>query len=170
MSHRDLTEQDLDIFASAVGMLTLRWGSIEGALNMMLAVVYQAAGGKHLEPELPYMLTTRIRFMRRCFRQIEALDPFSESGVMVLDAVADIARTREIIAHGYLAGVTDDPITGYFTSIRPDKAKTMHRQKTTPLTLKALVETANKSGQVALACLYLCNSLGEAFVSKYKRA
>jgi hypothetical protein len=90
--------------ASSIGRFVVFWSMVEMALNQWIAIIYQAAGGKHIEPRIPFPLQKRMRFLRQCLNQVSALQPFAAEGAQLISRIEALKNTREMLAHGCLSG------------------------------------------------------------------
>lgn len=139
---RHVSPEEYQRLFAATGELIIHWGLVEESLNMIIALVYQLGGGKHIEPELQIMMSRRIRFLRACFNRIAALDPFKVKALSLLDRVGPIADLRETLCHSAITGVSDDGETYHFTSSRPMKSRTIHYLKKADIAHEKLTAAA----------------------------
>lgn len=123
---RHLSNDEYQRLFLATGELVIHWGLVEESVNMMSAIIYQLAGGKHLEPELQIMLSRRIRFLRLCFNRLEALASFKDEATKLLDELRNVTELRETLCHSALNGISDNGFVLFFASSRPHKSRSHH--------------------------------------------
>lgn len=123
---------------SAVGQLVINWANIDLTISRIVALVYQAAGGKHQAHGIPKPLNRRTRFLRHCFAMVAPLKPFDADLITILDSVDQMAAIRNAVTHGALAGYT--PTTGQYAFIGIDALgrQDVHQVAAFSLTVPAL--------------------------------
>lgn len=141
---------------SAVGELVVNWAFAEQALVGIIAVIYQAAGGKHEDAVIPVAFGRRRKFLRRCFARIPALAPFAAEGQQILVEAKALEAIRNAIIHGALSGY-DATTGGYtFTKLDTDDRERIHIANsltTTPADLRGATidcqQLARRAGALA---------------------
>ncbi len=164
---REPTPGELASIQRGVGAITLRWGRLELTLNLMIALIYHQIGGREIEPELPLMFGRRLRFLRRCFAQIEPLTPYRKEAVELFDLLADLAVVRETISHGGFVGVGEGGALSlqlHYSVLRPTKCKTGHRFEEHTLTMGELFEFGDLADYIALQAVAFSERFAEAVV------
>ena len=126
----------------AVGQMVLSWSFVEVSLDQWVAIIYQGVGGRNLAEEIPRALTRKIKFLRRCFRNIAALDPFAEEATKLLDRAKEISEIRHTVVHGYISKY--EPHTQTVTFVKLDAEKDIHRRFEIPLTFPQLLDAGGK--------------------------
>jgi nucleotidyltransferase/DNA polymerase involved in DNA repair len=139
-SARDLTKDDREALYKAIGKLVVNWAHVDRALDFWISVIYHDVGGKNVENKLPHGFDRKKRFLRRCFRQIEALRPFSEDALSYIDAAEHYSNTRHFVVHGALSGydATDHAFT--FLNLRPNEDKSRHKLSALRITATELLD------------------------------
>lgn len=88
------------LFAPA-GAIVILWGLTDVMISEVVGIVYARAGGRHKESQVPRQMARKIDFLRRCFRQIEALQPYSQHALEIMTGLDNLKIYRECFAHGY---------------------------------------------------------------------
>jgi hypothetical protein len=109
----EFPDDDMGPLATAIGGLVLMWGSAEAGLNICVATVFTAAGGRHQSKEVPVSLKRKLDFLRLCLRKIKVLEPYREAGLKLFAVTGQLGAHRNAIIHGYLSGY--DAATQKFT-------------------------------------------------------
>lgn len=161
--------QLVDPLANAIGRLAMAWAGLELMLDAQVAVIYQLAGGRHLERELPKALNRRINFLRRCYRQIAALSGFSAKAAPLLDETDRLSETRHTVIHGAPAHCDPSGPSFIFVRMEVNKDKTMHKGNELSLTLGQIVDCGRKSQGLADDFYSLANRLMDAFMTDDQR-
>jgi hypothetical protein len=91
-----------DAFFAAVGRLALAWGMIDSCLEVLCLVIFNDFGGRGIERELPWSLSRKIKFLRRCFAHIEIFKGGANAAVPLLDRASEGVQVRHDIIHGVL--------------------------------------------------------------------
>ncbi len=100
-------------FFAAVGELVLTWSLLESAVDASVHIIHQKVGGHEIEEQVPWALAKKLKFLRRCFRQIHRLSPQSETAVALFLEVGSASDLRHDIVHGVVRAfpVDDGPHT-----------------------------------------------------------
>ena len=122
MPHR-IPKEMHELLCRTVGEFITHWAMVERCVDFCIAIVYQKAGGKHLDNKIPQPLSRRTRFLRRCFNQLTALADFADEGRSLLDRIKALTNVRHMIVHGCLSSYTSDNDEWLFVKhdISPDK-------------------------------------------------
>ena len=150
----------------SVGQLVLSWSFVENSLDQWVAIIYQGVGGKQIEREIPRALKRKIKFLRRCFKNIALLEPFAEEAIELLGQAKDVSDIRHIVVHGYISKY--DSNTQTVTFVKLDARKDIHRINETPLTFDQLLEAGGKCLDLSLNCAKLTKRFTNTFVAKNK--
>ena len=147
----------------AVGQLILSWSFVEVSLDQWVAVVYQGVGGKQIEREIPRGLDRKIKFLRRCFKRIPALEPFAEEATDILSRAKKLSSIRHTIVHGFVSKY--DPHTQTMTFVKLDarKDRDIHRVNETPLTFAQLLDAGGECLNLSTDSARLAKRLAERF-------
>ncbi len=145
----------------SVGQLILKWSFVEVSLDQWVAVVYQGVGGKQIEQEIPRGLKRKIKFLRRCFKSIPALEPFAEEATNLLSRAKKLSSIRHTIVHGYLSKY--DPHTQTVTFVKLDARKDIQRVNETPLTIAQLLDAGRECLNLSTDSARLAKRLAERF-------
>jgi hypothetical protein len=88
-----------ETFFGAIGRLTLAWGRVEIALDVL---VYEAFYRHHalLDPEPPMSLKRKIKYLRKAFRVVPKFTPYNDRFIKIADSVMQESKTRHDIIHG----------------------------------------------------------------------
>ena len=109
-----------DLYAVA-GLLVVNWGLVEASLNMLINTLYKDYGGNVLggkSQTIPVSLKRRMKYIKACFKEKEALAPYAEEAKTVRARAKALSFVRDYIAHGHLHHY--DRRTGVYTFGRLD--------------------------------------------------
>jgi hypothetical protein len=84
---------------AAIGRLTISWAHVEAGLDYIVGTIHDI-GGKNIEPEMPWALVRKIKYIRKCFQRIDALAEFQALGLPLLNRITDASDARHDIIHG----------------------------------------------------------------------
>lgn len=112
----------------AIGRFVVHWSFIEASLDAWTTMIYQGAGGKHVEPEIPQKFSRKIKFLNLCFAQIDFLGSYEAEAKGMLEEASNISSMRHKIVHGYISDYDESRGVLTFSGFLPaDKTKTMQR-------------------------------------------
>jgi hypothetical protein len=94
-----MSPADEMLFAS-IGRLTISWAIIEGSLDVIVSIIHHRIGGKAIEPEMPWALKRKLKYIRRCFSKIEALKSFADPVPNLMTDILSASEMRQNIIHG----------------------------------------------------------------------
>jgi hypothetical protein len=111
--------------AAAIGGLVLAWGDVEASLTMCVALIFKDAGGRHHadKEEIPVALKRKLKFLRLCMRKIEALAPFKDDGLALLEIATPLAKFRNDVIHSFVSDADRQTMTFTFTALGSFKDK-----------------------------------------------
>ena len=116
-------DDNMGPLATAIGGVVLAWGSAEASLNICVAVIFRAAGGKHHadKNEIPVALGRKLRFLRLCFRKIAALAELENDGLVLCDRIGVLAGKRNDLIHGFVSNYDAKTEKYTFTNLGSEK-------------------------------------------------
>ncbi|MGE0256024.1 MAG: hypothetical protein AB7N54_17990 [Alphaproteobacteria bacterium] len=151
----------------ALGELTFSWALIDQSLDFWTTIIYQAAGGEHVEPEIPEQFSRKRRFLSRCFRQLDILAPYRTEAVAMLDEARSLATIRDPVTHGAYQSYDAQSDVIVFVGIKPtDKARRMVRTVEYRITLSRLVAAGGDAIDLTGRMLQFSNRLLDEVVPK----
>ena len=165
---QEISPQDVfDPLFRSIGYLVVNWTFVESSLNAWITVIYHMAGGKHVESVLPLELKRKRKFLRRCFGQIEALRPWKDEAITLLDRTNPIADVRHFVIHGTVSHydkAADHSIT--FVRIDRKDAGTMHVTRELTITGADLLQRGTDALELTPKMIDLAHRLIDALVPK----
>lgn len=96
---RPLTLAEYQNLYSAIGETIIHWASVELQLDRICHMTFERAGGNALERKLPFSLKRKLRFLRKCIRELPALKPAASQLSDLLDRVEAQSVRRHTFAH-----------------------------------------------------------------------
>jgi len=143
-------------FFAAIGWHTTSWAFIENGLEFLVIAIHDA-GGNQIDTEAPWSLERKIKYLRRCFRQIAALAPYHLVASTLLDQVKIASESRHDIIHGTFQHFIG---SGEAKMTRLLRTKTADRIiKPFTLTTAGIYENASRFGQIGNELLTLANQV-----------
>jgi hypothetical protein len=100
------TKPNDERFFAAVGRYTISWAFLETAIDHMVFASHTWAGGNEIEPEMPWAIDRKIKFLRKSFKRLPGFQPFAVEGEMILNDAKKASDNRHDIIHGV---ITDHP-------------------------------------------------------------
>jgi hypothetical protein len=143
---------DLEDLSNAIGGLVLAWGNLECMLHLIAVVAWDRAGGKAIELALPRAFSRKLRFLRRCFRELDPFKPFADQCRPLLEKAADLGDDRHAIIHAMVS--RQNPETGRVRFISLDGDSGGHLVSVRGFTVDEIRE-------LTLSCCELTNDLRE---------
>jgi hypothetical protein len=166
---RSVPESVLDSLYTAVGHLVISWAFVDRALDFWIAIIFHDAGGKEIELQIPSAFDRKTKFLRRCFRRIEALSPFSEEALPYIEAACGFSNTRHFVVHGTMSDYRPEGHIFTFVNLRPDKPKTMHQLSQLHISAVQLLEDGVQCSELGGQMLDLGQRLLETLVPEGQR-
>ncbi len=148
---------------TAVGELVVNWAITDSALNSIIAIIYQSAGGKHVDQKIPVAFKRRVRFLRLCFNSVDALEPYADEGRNILQKAANLTFIRNAVIHGAVSDYEPETEQYTFTKLDVVNNDTIHQANTVSTTLSDLRGAALNSQNVTRAAIAFSNRLLDAF-------
>ena len=99
--------------AEAVGYTTILWSQIERQLDNWVLIAYNRCGGKSISDEIPRAYAKKHVFLKKAFKLLPALAPFSGECLELLGRINALSELRHILTHGTLESLV--PENGVFT-------------------------------------------------------
>ena len=84
---------------ATIGAITVAWAKLEGSLDIINDYAF-ANGGKAFQDELPQSTSRKLRFMRRCHKELPQLAPLRDRVECLIDRVFQLMQRRHDIIHG----------------------------------------------------------------------
>ena len=165
---RNVPPEAIGPLSAAIGMFVYEWVLVETAINYWIAIIYQSAGGKHLDAVLRPGLAWKSRFLRRCFRRISALDEFASECTLYLDSAKQLAGVRGYVVHGYIASHEKNGNIVTFVRIDIGQDKTMQEVRKLRISIEDFLEKAVECELVAKQMLLLSLRLLERFAPEHE--
>jgi hypothetical protein len=141
------TSIDLQFLAS-IGSLTLAWGQLEGAIDGFVGLLHWHVGGQQIERVMPWQLSRKIEYIKKCFRKIPVLQPSAQLACDIMDKIDEASEIRHDLIHGYVVekmqGVGEAKL---LRLLRPKKGETF-RQKPIHVTTAIVIEHTNTALQL----------------------
>jgi hypothetical protein len=154
---------------SAIGSFMMSWNFLDSVLDCWISVIYQTAGGKHVEAEIPWTFSQKTKFVRRCLKTIDPLHGFKEEGLEILGTVTRIGKgTRHPLAHGALASYNPDGDIFSFTRTILIDNKKMQKITISEIPGSQILDDASECLRLAPAMTAFAYRLMEAFVPDYE--
>ena len=84
----------------AIGRHTISWAFVESAVEYMVFASHRWAGGDAIEPEMPWSLESKIKFLRKSFRRLPGFQPFAAEALPLLEEIKAHSDIRHDLIHG----------------------------------------------------------------------
>lgn len=155
----------LETISTAVGSVIVSFVVIEEALTFWVDTIYRAAGGRHIEQQIPVSLGQKAKFIRRCLKSIDDLRIYAAEAETLLGRAQRIADVRNIVAHGvpFEAREMDDDLILSFRRLKPDRRTAGHDILIDHLSVKQMVALGFGCDDVAASCIVVAKKLADQF-------
>lgn len=84
---------------ATIGAITVAWAKLEGALDMTNEAII-ALRGNAIEDRLPQAMNQKLKFMRRCHKNLLLLAPLQDQAEKLVDQTFTLLERRHDIIHG----------------------------------------------------------------------
>lgn len=100
----DAENEDFRALCMAVGFIVLNWALAEQQIDILVNIAFRHAGGRTIrkDGDIPRSLNQKIRFLDKCFTDLELFKPFAKDGCALLRRVSDLSYKRHDLVHGAL--------------------------------------------------------------------
>ena len=142
----------------AVGELVVNWAMAESAINAIIAIIYQSAGGKHINPIIPVAFKRKMKFLRLCFKNVDALRR------NILQKASDITFIRNAVIHGAVSDFKPESGKYTFTKLDVVDNSTFHQANSVITKLSDLRGATIDAQNITAAAQAFSNRLMDAFV------
>ena len=164
----DFPAEIVEPLCGAIGHMVHSWSYVEACLDYNVAIIFQAAGGRHLDDQIPQALGRKIKFLRRCFRQIDALKPFAEEALPYLDKANHLSELRHIVVHGYASKYDEHNQSFRFVRLNLIDGRTMHKAVESWIPVRKLLDEAIDCQELHRKLISFTDRLLEALVPEYE--
>ena len=100
------TSPEDEFLFSSIGRLTISWAILESTLDGLITIIHHRVGGKTIEPDMPWALKRKLKYIRKCFSRLKPLEPFAAPIPALVDEILTASEMRQNIIHGV---ATDHP-------------------------------------------------------------
>jgi hypothetical protein len=154
----------LNALYAPVGQIIISWALAEQLLENCVLVFSRFAGGKNIEPELPWQLGPKLKFSRKCLNKLESLSAFKEEGIKLVDEMAALSDVRHTFIHGAVSKYDKQTNTLLFVrlDVKNNTRQTIHRK----ITADFLITNGAKCVDLATRLSKFLERLIKAFVPK----
>ncbi len=153
---------------AAIGHMVHSWSVVEMCLDYNTAIIFRLAGGRHLDDQLPQALGRKIRFLRRCFKQIEPLRGFADEALGYIDEAKRLSETRHLVVHGSATKYDPDKQAFGFVKLDLTNGRTIHKANTALVPLRKLRDDAVDCQELTKNFLPFTQRLLHALVPEYE--
>ncbi|CAM9919129.1 unnamed protein product, partial [Phaeothamnion confervicola] len=127
----------------AIGALILNWALIESVLEKWVATIYHCADGKSIDAEIPRMYSPKVKFLRRCFNRLNALESFKPKAIEYLDEADRLAEIKSIVTHGAVSSFDPKSEKIEFTRLDVDRQRSIHTVRSNQLSVTDIMNAGN---------------------------
>jgi|SRR5256885_8096501 len=99
-----------------IGFVVTHWSLAENQIDNWASVCFNDLGGAKFQKGagVPRMLSSKVAFLKQCFKALPILADFRIDGLALLDRFSSAAKRRNDLMHGSLMELRPDPVTGAF--------------------------------------------------------
>jgi len=115
---------DLEKLFKAVGFIVVQWGQTEQNLDLMVAEIFNFFDGHPSFTHRPRNLEPKVKFLRKCFKELPELKQFHAESEPLLDRFLTVGEKRNDIVHGGIANLSIKD--GAFIFLKLDVAPKEH--------------------------------------------
>lgn len=82
-----------------IGLITVTWAKLEGSIDLCNHLAFEQ-GGNQVEKHLPQSMNRKLTFMRRCHKELTALNVVEVHANTLIESVRSLALRRNELIHG----------------------------------------------------------------------
>ncbi|MGH7785015.1 MAG: hypothetical protein ACREO5_14385 [Candidatus Binatia bacterium] len=148
--HAFITAAPESLFG-AIGRHTISWAFVESAIEYMVVASHSWAGGDEIEPEMPWSLDRKLRFLRKSFDRLPKFKPYATDGLPLLDDIKIASDIRHDIIHGVVTNNPDLALEVKMVRILRSKTeRTIKEYRFSTIEILEAAVAANELGRRAL--------------------
>ena len=92
------TQQEI---SPLIGEIAVSFAAAEQALDECAIVIHaKYAAARSIQKKLPWGLSQKLDFLKRCFSEIGELATFKDDALLVIQQMSDLADDRNFLIHG----------------------------------------------------------------------
>jgi hypothetical protein len=126
---------DLDTIAKAFGLVVIQWGQAEQSLDLIVALLWHSFESREHAKKIPFMLGSKLEFLRKCFQSVDALYQFRKDAESLLTEFERLSSIRHDLIHGAVTSVA--PVDGHFILAKLDVHDGYHHVREVRVSLAA---------------------------------
>jgi len=147
---------------ATIGSIVIKWSFIEQPIDICVTTIYHHCGGKiyALNGKIPRSMTTKVKFLNKCFKKIDCLLPFKDQGLSLIARASKIAIERNDIIHMRLGEITPDKEYIFY---KLDYTRNVPKLRKLTFTLDRFQQFENKMQHMLTEIALYCQSLSHQF-------
>ena len=158
----------IEPLCGAIGHMVLSWASVEACLDYNTAIIFQAAGGKHLDDQIPQALGRKLKFLRRCFSRLPMLEPFADEAHLYFEEAKRLSNTRNLVVHGVASKYDNTNKCFQFTMFELVDGRTMHKANQLWVPVRKILDEAIDCQELSRRLINFTNRLLQAIMPQYE--
>jgi hypothetical protein len=120
------TESERGTLNHTVGAIALTWAQMEGGLTLVAQTAFTIAGPNSSAKEVPFPFAQKTRYIKQALRDTAQFSQYRDSGRELIIRADAMAKPREAITHGHLAGFRRDGFLVRFDRHAIENGKRVH--------------------------------------------
>jgi hypothetical protein len=149
------TSPDDPMFA-AIGRLATAWSFLEAGIDYSIMFLHSEFGGNAVEPEIPWSLQRKLKYLKKCFRRIERFKSQANAVAELMDIIRTASVMRHDIIHGFAIGHPEGATQLEMIRLLRDKGGNIPDQKLFTVTIEQILlaaQEANMLGHCTIALM-----------------
>jgi hypothetical protein len=156
---------DFRALCMAVGFVVLNWAIIEQQMDNWVNIAFRNCGGSSLKDVdgIPRSFDRKMKFLRKSFKKLPALAPFSTEGLALIERASAISTERNNLVHGGI--VSMEMRSGAFQFCKVEYTKDNHAVSTFMFNRTAFSTLETALGDLLTEQLAFSLKLADIFLS-----
>lgn len=161
MDHIPYTTPADERMFSSIGRLVVAWSGAETAIDFLVLFLHHNVGGRTIEREMPWALSRKVRYLRKCFNKLTPLAPHRDHALPLLDEVTALSEMRQDIIHGYVADHAEG--SDQIKIVRILRGGEFYGYRPISVTAVTIMESAADAMDLGTRLLRFATTIGEKF-------
>jgi hypothetical protein len=142
--------------------MTIAWVTVEMPLDFFTGLLFARAGGSTIEKEMPRPFSSKIKFCRKGFAQLEPVKVYNETATLILNEMVRLSDERHRLIHGLVDNFTP-VMPGEIRINRIKHGPQSHSVETTRTSLIEIGDVTQEIVALGQGALLLVNELAKNF-------
>ena len=169
MKEEPFPDAMLPALCNAVGHVVVNWAFVEHSLDTWSTIIFHFSEGKRLYRMMQKNLGRKLEFLRRCFKTLKPLQPYSAEALQMLASAECLSLTRHFVVHGVPMQLNQETGAAVFVKLDLIEEYTFHKINKLEIGVQELLDKGSECMDLTASMLKLSLRLLNAFIPEDQR-